>query len=185
MSRTVRYQNPRSSRPGSSGTRTARVLRMMRGPGLRIRLTLAALAAGFIVLRLLGWGAQVQYNHAEILAAIRMTETSGLATPPDGDDGKAIGPFQIHEVYWIDAGLEGDYQDCRDVDYATRVIEAYMLRYVPSAWHRCDAEIIARTHNGGPYGRNKVATQRYWRRVSQWLRRLPRIPAPGDPSRSR
>jgi len=149
---------------------------MTRGPGWRLRLALAALASIYILCRLCGLGAPIQYTHAEILAAIRMTETSGMEDPPDGDDGRAIGPFQIHEVYWIDSGLQGDYQDCREAEYAKRVIQAYMLRYVPAAWRRCDAEVIARTHNGGPRGQHKNATLRYWRRVATWLTRLPRIP---------
>ncbi len=35
----------------------------------------------------------------EILDAIRFVESSDRPNPPDGDDGLAIGPYQIHEVY--------------------------------------------------------------------------------------
>lgn len=117
-------------------------------------------------------------THAEILDAIRMVETGGRDDPPDGDGGKAIGPFQIHEVYWRDAvafdetigpGNGFSYQDCRDPDYAIRVIEAYMKRWVPEAWKRCDAEVIARTHNGGPRGARKRSTERYWDKVRSRL----------------
>jgi hypothetical protein len=142
----------------------------------RLRLCCAAVLLLYLAARLADCGPEPVYTHAEILAAIRMTESSGLAHPPDGDGGRAIGPYQIHRVYWIDTGMPGDYQDCRRRDYAERVIRAYMLRYVPEAWREYDAETIARTHNGGPTGRHKRATLRYWERVHGWLRRLGRQP---------
>ncbi len=126
------------------------------------------------LLWLLCYGFPAQYNHAEIFAALHMTESSGMADPPDGDDGKAIGPFQIHKLYWADAKIPGDYQQCREREYAERVVEFYMLRYAAEAWRTCDAETIARTHNGGPTGRHKSATDKYWARMSKWLRQLPR-----------
>ena len=153
------------------------MLTAARGPAFRARVTVAVLCLAFLMAHLVGLLFAVRYNHDEILAAIRMTETSGMQDPPDGDEGLAIGPYQIHEPYWIDAGVAGEYQDCREAGYAERVIEAYMLRYVPRAWRECDAEVIARTHNGGPRGQDKAATLRYWRRVSYWLSRLPRRPA--------
>jgi hypothetical protein len=106
----------------------------------------------------------------QILAAIRQVESSGRDDVPDGDGGKAIGPYQIHEVYWRDAhehdaALGGGYQDCRRRAYAERVIESYMRRYAPRAWAIGDAETIARMHNGGPNGPAKAATLGYWQRV--------------------
>ncbi|MBK8097887.1 MAG: hypothetical protein IPK26_12320 [Planctomycetes bacterium] len=112
----------------------------------------------------------------QILAAIRFVESGDRPNPPDGDDGRAIGPYQIHEVYWRDATafrkhLGGTYQDCRDRSYAERVLTAYMERYVPGAWAIGDAEIIARTHNGGPSGPTRPQTERYWQRVLARLSR--------------
>lgn len=108
----------------------------------------------------------------EILDAIRWVESRNVpdARVPDGDDGLAIGPYQIHEVYWLDAhgyddSLGGRYQDCRNRGYAERVIDAYMRRYAPEAWRTGAAEHIARVHNGGPTGHRKKATDGYWRRV--------------------
>lgn len=106
----------------------------------------------------------------DILDAIRHVESGGVDNPPDGDDGRAIGPYQIHFVYWLDAkggdpSLGGTYEDCRDRAYAEKVIAAYMLRYAPAAWESGDAETVARVHNGGPTGPDKDATKAYWRRV--------------------
>lgn len=149
------------------GTRLVYVLDGVVGPCLRTRLLVSAL-----LLFLLGWqighveAAPVRFTHAEIFAAIRMVESSDRDNPPDGDGGRAIGPYQIHRVYWQDSRQKGDYQDCRRREYAERVIRAYMARYVPDAWDRRDAEVIARTHNGGPKGRKKkTATDGYWARV--------------------
>ncbi len=114
----------------------------------------------------------------QVLDAIRFVESSGRDDCPDGDGGKAIGPFQIHEVYWTDAvafapelGPKAGhgYQDCRRRDYAERVVDAYMRRYVPVSWWWRDAEVIARVHNGGPKGYRKTATEKYWEKVERRL----------------
>lgn len=114
------------------------------------------------------------HTHRAILDALWMVESSGREQPPDGDDGKAIGPYQIHRDYWLDAvtvspELGTDYQDCRKRAYAERVIEAYMRRHAPDAWQRGDAEVIARIHNGGPRGMQKPATEAYWQKVRRHL----------------
>ena len=63
-----------------------------------------------------------------ILDAIRSTETGGLedgGSAATGDGGCAIGPFQIHRAYFLDAGVPGQYSDCRDGETARRVVLAY------------------------------------------------------------
>ena len=117
------------------------------------------------------------WDRSEILDAIRFVESGDRDDVPDGDDGKAIGPYQIHRVYWTDAhgfdpSLGGDYQDCRRRAYAERVVDAYMRRYAPEAWRAGAGERIARVHNGGPNGHRKKATEGYWQRVRA------RLPAP-------
>lgn len=117
-----------------------------------------------------GDGERQHWPREQILDAIRFVESSGREQPPDGDGGLAIGPYQIHRIYWQDAvafgpGLGGDYQDCRKRDYAERVIDAYMRKWAPDAWTRGDAERIARVHNGGPKGHENPKTDRYWERV--------------------
>lgn len=121
-----------------------------------------------------GGGERRHWPRQQILDAIRFVESSGRQRPPDGDDGLAIGPYQIHRVYWQDAlrfapELGGDYQDCRRRDYAERVITIYMQHYVPAAWASGDAEVIARTHNGGPKGTENQKTDGYWQRVRAQL----------------
>lgn len=91
-----------------------------------------------------------------------------------GDKGKAIGRYQIWEIYWKDAltyapKIEGTYQDCRTKDYAERVLIAYMMRYARKALQDNDLQTLARIHNGGPKGAEKDATLPYWEKVSKAL----------------
>lgn len=125
-------------------------------------------------------GSRAEFEPADVLAverqrildAIRVVETGGLIRPtyPDGDGGRSIGPLQIGRSYWEDAlafdpSIGGCYEQCRKRAYAECVVRAYMQRYVPEAWGRADAEIIARTHNGGPRGLAKRSTLGYWEKV--------------------
>lgn len=112
------------------------------------------------------------YDTDRILNAIRQVETGGEADPANavGDGGKAIGPFQIHKVYWQDAveydpSIGGVYADCKDEAYARRIVIAYLSRYCKS-W---SDETVARIHNGGPRGHRKAATVKYWRKVDNFL----------------
>ena len=113
------------------------------------------------------------YDPRPILDAIRAQESGGHPDPANavGDGGKALGPYQIHRSYWLDAvnfdkTLGGRYEDVRDQAYAERVILAYWRRYAP-AW---DAETLARTHNGGPKGATRNSTLQYWHDVRSRMR---------------
>ena len=120
------------------------------------------------------------FNPAPILDAIEAVETGGHRDPANavGDSGRALGPLQIHAVYWQDA-VEHDpsliangetYQSVRDRTYARRVVMAYMSRYAKT-W---SAEEIARLHNGGPAAmkaKRKHLTDGYWAKVRAALAR--------------
>ena len=121
-------------------------------------------------------GAEGPYSERQILDAIRMVESGDDDDCPDGDGGRSIGPYQIQRAYWQDAtefdpSIGGTYQDCRKRAYAERIIRAYMQRYIKAAWVRLDAEIIARTHNGGPKGASRTSTKAYWQKVRSKLDR--------------
>jgi hypothetical protein len=88
-----------------------------------------------------------------------------------GDNGKAIGGFQIWRVYWQDAvdydkTIGGKYENCFNRNYAERVVVAYLNRYAPegASW-----ETLARIHNGGPKGYKIKATEKYWQKVKREL----------------
>jgi len=110
------------------------------------------------------------------LDAVAMVESSA-DDQAVGDGGKAIGRFQIWEIYWSDACQvcpalrDAVYQDVTDRVYAERVVVAYMLRYCPQAVADKDWERLSRVHNGGPRGHRKQATVGYWRKVQAQLER--------------
>jgi hypothetical protein len=97
--------------------------------------------------------------------ALHLVETGGRHGAILGDNGKALGPLQIHRAYWQDARVGGRYEDCADLDYSKRVAAAYLKRYAPEAWAKGDVETLARVHNGGPAGARKPATIPYANKV--------------------
>ena len=105
--------------------------------------------AGALLALLVLWAVWLWSNHDQrqswprhqILNAIRFGESVDRDPVPDGDGGLAIGPYQIHAIYWRDAiafepSLGGTYQDCRRRAYAERVIDAYMRKGIPVDWAR-------------------------------------------------
>jgi hypothetical protein len=104
--------------------------------------------------------------------ALHIVETSGKLGPTIGDNGKALGPLQIHRAYHADSRVAGDYSRCADLDYSKRVVTAYLKRYAPKAWAAgTDIETLARVHNGGPKGATKPATKGYGVRVQALMKK--------------
>jgi len=104
---------------------------------------------------------------ASFFRALHVVETSGRTGPILGDNGKALGPLQIHRAYHADARIGGDYARCADLDYSRRVVSAYLQRYAPAAWAAGDVVTLARVHNGGPRGASKPATVAYGDKVAR------------------
>lgn len=100
----------------------------------------------------------------DFIATIHKVETSGRLGPIKGDNGQALGPFQIHRDYWKDSGVKGSYSQCADYDYSVRVVTAYLNRYAAKHIKSGNVEALARIHNGGPNGYNKGETLKYWER---------------------
>ena len=99
-----------------------------------------------------------------------------------GDQGKALGRYQIHKVYWQDAVeyspnlAEGHvYQDVTDPNYAKQVVLAYFHRYGKHYIQTQDWEALARMHNGGPAIMRRQGTKawentsKYWQKVKEQL----------------
>ena len=99
--------------------------------------------------------------------ALHVVETGGRRGAILGDNGKALGPLQIHRGYHADARIGGDYSRCADLDYSRRVVSAYLQRYAPKAWAAGDVVTLARIHNGGPAGARKAATVNYGAKVQR------------------
>jgi len=120
------------------------------------------------------------YSNRDILDALRQVETGGCPNEgigAKGDNGNAIGPYQIWRIYHTDSGLP-TYDKClTSKSYSERVISAYMMRYASGEWSRAlsgkatraDCLKIARIHNGGPRGHRKNATKKYANKVDKLL----------------
>lgn len=123
---------------------------------------------------------EVTYHPEELLLAIRWVESS-FDDSAIGDGGKAIGPFQIWQVYWVDAAMDGQYRECFNYTYAKEVVRRYMVRYakidlgVRKELTLSECEKISRIHNHGPRGHLNPRSIGYWHRVKRELekRRLP------------
>ena len=102
--------------------------------------------------------------------ALHIVETGGKRGAILGDNGRALGPLQIHRAYHADARVAGDYSRCADLDYSKRVVGAYLQRYAPQAWAAGDVSTLARIHNGGPRGDKKTATLGYAAKVTRLVK---------------
>ena len=97
-----------------------------------------------------------------------------LSVMEAGAELGAIGPYSIHHDFWADAvefdpTIGGLPQDCERPWYSHRIINAYFQRYCPDEWvsdgkDMKALEVLARTFNGGPKGRNKATTADYGQR---------------------
>jgi len=114
------------------------------------------------------WAGAPARADARLLDALRQVESHGNDRAV-GDNGKAIGPYQIWYSYWKDAvefdkTLGGSYEDCYKPDYARRVVIAYLSRYAPK---NASYEQLARIHNGGPKGDKNNKTMKYWNKIKK------------------
>jgi len=101
-----------------------------------------------------------------LFRAIRLVETGNAPHPVAGDNGAAIGPYQIHRSYWVDARMpDGSYEDCHRAEYAERVMARYWQRYAPE-WR---PETLARLHNAGPTKWRGARARTYWEDVQHYM----------------
>jgi hypothetical protein len=107
---------------------------------------------------------------SNLISALIIVESSGndLAI---GDNGRAIGPLQIHKAVVLDVnriiGSHYRHQDMTNRAQARAVCEAYLRHYGKG----CTTEQLARKWNGGgPAGEKKQATEAYWNKVRKHLK---------------
>jgi hypothetical protein len=111
------------------------------------------------------------YSNAELAKAIHQVESSGRTGKNIvGDNGRAIGPLQIHFAAWKDATdfdrtIGGKYTDCHDLNYSYKIFDAYLRRYGKGK----SAEARARIWNGGLKGDERNVTKAYWKKVKNNL----------------
>ena len=110
-------------------------------------------------------------NLTNLISALIAVESHGndLAI---GDQGRAIGPLQIHKAVVTDVnrftGAHYRHQDMTNRAIARKVCQAYLEHYGKG----CTTEQLARKWNGGgPAGDRKTATLPYWRKVEAQLKK--------------
>jgi hypothetical protein len=109
-------------------------------------------------------------DFAAFARAVHQVESGGRVGLIIGDQGRALGPLQIHRGYWQDARQPGEYQSVTNLAVATATMHAYLQRYAPAALAREDWQTCARIHNGGPRGASRTATLAYSRQVISVMR---------------
>jgi hypothetical protein len=107
---------------------------------------------------------------SNLITALIIVESSGndLAI---GDQGRAIGPLQIHRAVVTDVnritGSNYRHQDMTNRAQARAVCEVYLKHYGRGK----TTEEQARIWNAGPQGhKKKTATEAYWAKVQKHLK---------------
>ena len=106
---------------------------------------------------------------SNLISALIIVESSGNDMAI-GDNGKAIGPLQIHKAVVLDVnrftGSHYRWEAMTNRAQARAVCEAYLKHYGRGA----STEQLARRWNGGPSGDRKQATEAYWAKVKKHLK---------------
>lgn len=109
-------------------------------------------------------------NLTNLITALIAVESGGRDSAI-GDQGRALGPLQIHRAVVVDVnrftGSHYRHQDMTNRAQARAVCEAYLRHYGRGA----TTEQLARRWNGGPTGDRKTATLGYWRKVEAQLKK--------------
>jgi hypothetical protein len=108
---------------------------------------------------------------ALLLAALLTVESGNRPNPPDGDNGQAFGPLQIHNAVVQDvnrfAGTHYTHEQTHSLSVSIAICEKYLSHYATAArlGRLPTEEDCARIWNGGPTGWKKRSTEKYWARV--------------------
>lgn len=109
----------------------------------------------------------VNNDFPAFLNAMHQVESNGRYGPILGDNGRALGPLQIHKPYYNDVKdkVGGKYEDVAKLSFAVKVVKAYMEKYAKEDVIDGNWEKVARIHNGGPEGHLKSATVGYAEKI--------------------
>ena len=109
-------------------------------------------------------------NLTNLITALIAVESSGN-DQAIGDNGRALGPLQIHRGVVLDVnrftGSNYRWEAMTNRAQARAVCQAYLEHYGRGK----SLEEQARIWNAGPYGhKKKTATEGYWRKVQKALK---------------
>jgi hypothetical protein len=106
---------------------------------------------------------------SNLISALIIVESSGN-DQAIGDNGRAVGPLQIHRGVVLDVnritGSHYKHSEMTNRVAARAVCEAYLKAYGKGK----TTEQQARIWNGGPTGDRKTATEGYWRKVQKAIK---------------
>ena len=108
-------------------------------------------------------------NLSNLITALIAVESSGNDMAV-GDNGRALGPLQIHRAVVLDVnkftGSHYRWESMTNRAQARAVCEAYLTHYGKGK----TTEEQARIWNGGPTGNKKQSTLGYWNKVSKHIK---------------
>lgn len=108
-------------------------------------------------------------NLNSLISALMIVE-SGNNDQAIGDQGRALGPLQIHKAVVLDVnritGSNYRWESMTNRAQARAVCQAYLEHYGRGK----TTEQQARIWNGGPTGDRKPVTLAYWRRVQKAIK---------------
>ena len=112
---------------------------------------------------------QTMTTISNLISALIIVESSGN-DQAIGDNGRALGPLQIHRGVVLDVnritGSHYKHSEMTNRAQARAVCEAYLRHYGRGK----STEQQARIWNGGPTGDKKAVTLGYWRRVQKAIK---------------
>jgi len=92
-----------------------------------------------------------------------------------GDNGNAVGLYQIWPAYWKDGcetlKVKWPLTERKDPQKSKEIVMAYLYkygkRYEKLTKKPITLEVLARIHNGGPNGWKKESTLKYWEKIKR------------------
>lgn len=107
-------------------------------------------------------------NYSALISALIAVESGGRDNAV-GDNGRALGPLQVHRAVVQDVnaayGTSYRWSGMTNRADARKVCELYLQKYAKGR----SLQDAARIWNGGPTGHTKTATKSYWTRVQRNL----------------
>jgi hypothetical protein len=109
-------------------------------------------------------------NISNLISALIIVESGGNDMAI-GDNGRALGPLQIHRAVVVDVnrftGSSYRWESMTNRAQARAVCEAYLKHWGKG----CTTEQLARKWNGGgPAGDKKKTTEAYWQKVKKEIK---------------
>jgi hypothetical protein len=126
---------------------------MQNSRGFGFRTSIFLLSTLIFLVAFCGTKPQKEPNK-KLMQAIRFKESSNLENPPDGDNGHAVGPYQIWPIMVetvnerLPKNKQYTLEDRRNLKKSEEMFVIYTNRFTPD-WN---PEDVAARWNGGPKG---------------------------------